>query len=56
MNATKHGPKFARPNGVENYALRKGTMKMTEFLIMIGILAVWIALQAWILPRMGVQT
>jgi hypothetical protein len=27
-----------------------------EFLIFLGILAGWIVLQAWILPRFGVKT
>jgi hypothetical protein len=27
-----------------------------ELLIPLGILAVWIILQAWVLPRFGVQT
>jgi hypothetical protein len=35
-------------------AERKGSIM--EFLIPIAILAVWIALQAWILPRLGVKT
>lgn len=27
-----------------------------EFLIPVGILVVWIILQAWVLPRFGVKT
>ncbi len=34
----------------------KGTQKMTELLIMLGIIGVWFALQMWILPRFGVST
>jgi hypothetical protein len=33
---------------------RKGGIM--EFLIPIAVLAVWIALQLWVLPRMGVRT
>jgi hypothetical protein len=29
---------------------------MTEFLMLIGFLAFWVALQKYILPRLGVQT
>ncbi len=29
---------------------------MTEILVPLGFLAVWLLLQLWILPRMGVQT
>lgn len=29
---------------------------MYEFWIMFGILAAWLALQAWILPKFGIQT
>jgi hypothetical protein len=32
-----------------------GGRKM-EYLIPVGILLLWIILQAWVLPRMGVQT
>jgi len=27
-----------------------------EFLIPLGVLAVWIILQVWVLPRLGVKT
>jgi hypothetical protein len=30
--------------------------RMTEFLMLIGFLAFWVALQKYILPRLGVQT
>jgi hypothetical protein len=30
--------------------------KTVEFLIPLGILAVWIILQGWVLPRFGVKT
>ena len=33
----------------------KGTKTM-EYLIMLGLIAGWIALQVWILPRFGIQT
>ncbi len=33
----------------------KGSKTM-EFLIPVGILIVWFALQAWVLPRFGVKT
>jgi len=29
---------------------------MTDVLVLLGIVAVWFALQMWILPRFGVQT
>ena len=29
---------------------------MNEFLMIVGLLAGYLALQRWILPRMGVQT
>lgn len=31
-------------------------MEFLQLLIPIGIVAVWIILQIWVLPRMGVQT
>jgi hypothetical protein len=34
---------------------RKGDKAM-EFLIPLGVILVWIILQAWVLPRMGVKT
>ena len=30
--------------------------KTMEFLIPLGVLVVWIILQAWVLPRLGVKT
>ncbi len=30
--------------------------KMNEVLIMLGVLALWFALQVWILPAMGIGT
>jgi hypothetical protein len=27
-----------------------------EFLVFLGILAVWVILQVWVLPRLGVKT
>jgi len=30
--------------------------KSMEILILLGLLAVWIILQAWVLPRLGVKT
>jgi hypothetical protein len=30
--------------------------KPMEFLIPLGVLVVWIILQAWVLPRFGVKT
>ena len=30
--------------------------KMMEFFIPLGVLAVWIILQVWVLPRLGVKT
>ena len=30
--------------------------KIVEILIFLGILVVWIILQAWVLPRFGVKT
>ena len=35
-------------------SLRSG--KMQDMLIFVGFLAVWLALQLWILPRFGIQT
>lgn len=31
-------------------------VKIMEMLIPFGIIAVWIILQVWVLPRLGVQT
>jgi hypothetical protein len=30
--------------------------KTMEVLILLGVLVVWIILQAWVLPRLGVKT
>ena len=30
--------------------------KIVEFLIPLGVLALWVILQAWVLPRFGVKT
>ena len=30
--------------------------KAMEFLIPLGVLVVWIILQAWVLPRLGIKT
>lgn len=30
--------------------------KKMEFLILLGVFVVWIILQAWLLPRLGVKT
>jgi hypothetical protein len=30
--------------------------KPMEFLIPLGVLAVWVIVQAWVLPRLGVPT
>ena len=35
---------------------RKGKSNMSEMLIMLGILGGWIALQAFILPKFGIET
>jgi len=29
---------------------------MSDLIMLIGFLAIWIALQAWLLPRFGVST
>jgi len=36
-------------------ASNKGAKPM-EFLIPLGVLVVWIILQAWVLPRLGLKT
>ena len=41
-------------NTASNTANRGG--RTMEILIPFGILVVWIILQAWVLPRFGVQT
>lgn len=38
------------------FALAKGGGKTMEILIPLGILVVWIILQVWVLPRLGVKT
>lgn len=35
---------------------REGTTKMNELLVVPGVFFAWIALQAFILPRFGVET
>jgi hypothetical protein len=35
--------------------LRKGNI-MKDLLLVVGIVVVWFALNAWVLPRFGVQT
>ena len=35
---------------------RTGRAKIMEILIPLGILVMWIILQAWVLPRFGVNT
>ena len=39
-----------------NFALSSKGGKTMEFLIPLGILAAWILLQVWVLPRLGVKT
>jgi hypothetical protein len=39
------------PSGASNQGA-----KPMEFLILLGVLVVWIILQAWLLPRLGVKT
>jgi hypothetical protein len=34
----------------------KSRGKVMEFLIFLDILVVWIILQAWVMPRLGVKT
>jgi hypothetical protein len=46
MNKLANQPETAGRNGG----------KTMEFLILLGVLAGWIILQAWVLPRLGVQT
>ncbi len=33
-----------------------GTMSLSQLLIPVAILTVWILLQIWVLPRLGIQT
>ena len=40
----------------DNLAPAKGGGKAMEVLIFLGVLVVWIILQAWVLPRLGVKT
>ena len=35
---------------------RKGVGKAMEILVPLGILALWLILQAWVLPRFGIRT
>ncbi len=37
-------------------ALTQGAGRMYELLFLLGFLGLWLALQLWILPRMGIQT
>lgn len=39
-----------------NFALSSKEGKTMEFLIPLGVLALWILLQVWVLPRLGVKT
>lgn len=36
--------------------LRNKIMEFLQFLIPVGIVAIWLILQIWVLPRMGVKT
>ena len=40
----------------DNHAPVKRGGKTMEILIPLGVLVVWIILQAWVLPRLGVKT
>jgi hypothetical protein len=40
----------------DNPAPTKSGGKTMEILIPLGVLLIWIALQAWVLPRLGVKT
>lgn len=44
-----------RPSDDSLVQHRKGGKTM-EILIPLGILVVWVILQAWVLPRLGVRT
>ncbi len=35
---------------------KKGMQQMTELIVIGGFVLVWVVLQAWLLPRFGVQT
>ena len=35
---------------------RRSGGKVMEFLIPLGVLVVWVVLQVWVLPRLGVKT
>jgi hypothetical protein len=39
-----------------DHALAETGGKAMDFLIPLGVLLVWIILQAWVLPRLGVKT
>jgi hypothetical protein len=43
-------------NYVFDRILRPKGSKMYEFLGLLGVLVLWLALQMWILPRFGVST
>lgn len=40
----------------DNLAPAKGEGRTMEILIPLGLLLVWIILQVWVLPRLGVKT
>lgn len=40
----------------DNLAPAKREGRTMELLIPLGVLVVWIILQAWVLPRLGVKT
>jgi len=39
-----------------NKCRKRNLAQMNEMLMVFGFLAAWIALQAWILPRFGIDT
>jgi hypothetical protein len=41
---------------MKNQPLIRGVAPMIEILIVLGVLAAWIILNAWLLPRLGVPT
>ncbi len=40
----------------DNSAIAKSGVRTMEVLIFLGVLLVWIILQGWVLPRLGVKT
>jgi hypothetical protein len=44
-----------QPGNCPREQTKKGGQTM-ELLIALGILVVWVILQAWVLPRLGVKT